>query len=222
MTLLAAFQTLLYRYTGQTNIVVGTDVANRTHVETEALIGFFINLLALRIDLSGSPIFRNVLHRVREMVVGAYMHQELPFEMLVERLRLERRTNQIPLVQVLFVLQNTPRPSGKLPGVIFESANNGVTMSKFDLALFMQEASHGIGGVVTYSTDLFEERTIATLISRFEVLLHNIVANPATSVDMFDIYTDAEKVGQLKEKQGRRKFTARNLKAVKGKEIDVL
>src|SRR3989440_8015725 len=108
MTLLAAFQTLLARYTAQTDIVVGTDIANRTHVETEALIGFFINVLVLRSEVSGTSTFRELLSRVREMVLGAYTHQETPFEMLVERLQPQHSLDRMPLVQVLFVLQNMP------------------------------------------------------------------------------------------------------------------
>ncbi|HJT57930.1 MAG TPA: condensation domain-containing protein, partial [Ktedonobacteraceae bacterium] len=167
MTLLAAFQTLLARYTGRTDVVVGTDIANRTHLETEPLIGFFVNLLALRTDLSGNPAFRKVMYRVREMVLGAYAHQDVPFEMLVENLRLERRLNQTPLVQILFVLQNVPPSRSGLLDVTLKPFKAETTTAKFDLAVFLFEEPEGLRGTVNYSTDLFEADTIATMMSRF-------------------------------------------------------
>ena len=111
MTLLAAFQTLLHRYTGQDDIVVGSLIANRSHVATEALIGFFVNTVVLRTDCSGDPRFQELLARVREVTLGAYSHRELPFEKLLEELRPPRDLSQTPLFQVLFVLQNAPDPS---------------------------------------------------------------------------------------------------------------
>ena len=221
MTLLAAFQVLLYRYTGQTDIVVGTDIANRTRVETEALIGFFVNLLVLRSDLSGTPAFRTVLRQVREMVLGAYAHQDIPFEMLVENLRLERRLNQTPLIQVLFVLQNVLSSQTGLPGITLSSLRSETTTAKFDVALFMQESPQGLHGAVTYSTDLFEANTIATLMNRFEVLLHNIVAYPDTPIDALEFYIEAEKVQQVKAKEERLGASRRKLKMARGAGIDL-
>ena len=116
MTLLAGFQALLARYTGQPDVVVGADVANRNRAETEALIGFFVNMLVLRTDLSGEPRFRELVGRVREVCLGAYAHQEIPFEKLVEELRPERSLGRNPLFQVAFVLQNTPGGSCGCPG----------------------------------------------------------------------------------------------------------
>jgi non-ribosomal peptide synthetase component F len=218
MLLLAAFQTLLYRYTGQTDIVVGTDMANRTHVETEALIGFFINLLVLRNDLSGAPSFREVLRRTREMVLGAYSHQDTPFEMLVERLLPAQSPNRMPLVQVLFVLQNQPSPYAQLPNLVVSHFAGAETMTaKFELALFMQEWSGGLRGVVKYSSDLFEASSIATMMGRFEVLLRHIVAHPDTPIDVLDFYTDAEKTRQIEQQ----KKTLHKLKVTKGKEVNL-
>jgi amino acid adenylation domain-containing protein len=217
MTLLAAFQTLLARHTGQSDIVVGTDIANRTHVETEALIGFFINLLVLRTDMSGTPTFRELLGRVREMVLTAYAHQDTPFEMLVERLQPEHSLDRMPLVQVLFVLQNIPLSHSDLSGVTLRPFGNGTNTAKFDLAVFLFEGTQGLHGGVTYSTDLFEARTIATMMSRFEVLLHTIAANPDTPIAALEIYTEAEKARQI-ERLGS---TRRKLKTAKGKEIDL-
>jgi non-ribosomal peptide synthetase component F len=111
MTLLAAFQTLLQRYTGQTDLVIGTPIANRTRLETEALIGFFVNTLALRVDLQGNPSFRELLARVREVTLGAYAHQDLPFDRLVDELHAPRDLSRTPLFQVMFALQNAPMPT---------------------------------------------------------------------------------------------------------------
>ena len=117
MTLLAAFQILLYRYTGQEDMVVGTPIANRTRTEMEGLIGFFVNTLVLRTDLSGDPTFRELLRRVRSTCLEAYAHQDLPFEKLVEELHPERNLNRTPLFQVMFVLQNTPQEAIELAGL---------------------------------------------------------------------------------------------------------
>ena len=116
MTLLAAFQTLLCRYSGQEDIVVGIRIANRNRAEIEGLIGFFVNTLVLRTDLSGDPPFRQLLGRVREVCLGAYAHQDLPFEKLVEQLQPERDLSRQPLFQVFLVLQNTPQPRLSCPG----------------------------------------------------------------------------------------------------------
>ncbi|MFL5653191.1 MAG: amino acid adenylation domain-containing protein, partial [Ktedonobacteraceae bacterium] len=217
MTLLAAFQALLAPYTGQSDIVVGTDIANRTRVETEALIGFFINLLVLRTDVSGTPTFRELLGRVREMLLVAYAHQDTPFEMLVERLQPQHSLDRMPLVQVLFVLQNMPLSHSDLSGVTLRPFGNGTSTAKFDLAVFLFEGTQGLHGGVTYSTDLFEARTIATMMSRFEVLLHNIAANPDTPIDALEIYTETEKARQIERLGSAR----RKLKTAKGKEIDL-
>ena len=130
MALLAGFQALLSRYSGEEQIVVGTDLANRTMSETEPLIGFFINLLALRTDLSGNPTFREVLTRVREVTLGAYAHQDMPFDKLVEELQPERSLSHNPLVQVLFVMQNIPKLNRELPGLELLPFEMPITRSK--------------------------------------------------------------------------------------------
>ena len=155
MTLLAAWQTLLHRYTGQNEIVVGTDIANRNRSEIESLIGFFTNQLVLRADFSGNPTFKELLRRVREVTLGAYAHQDLPFEKLVEVLQLERMLDRNPLFQVMFVFQNTPMQDLELPGLSMRTLEIDEGTTAFDLTLTMEETDEGIRGSMRYSTDLF-------------------------------------------------------------------
>ena len=202
MTLLAAFQTLLSRYTKQDDIIVGTDVANRTRIETERLIGFFVNILVMRTDLSGNPTFRELLGRVREVALGAYAHQDLPFEKLVEELRPERDVRRNPLVQVLFVMQNAPRQSLKLPGLTTRSFEISSETSRFDLALFVTEADQSLTGSWVYSTDLFERATVEQMSGHFETLLRSIVAQPNAKLNTLEMLTESEKAQETI--QGRR------------------
>jgi amino acid adenylation domain-containing protein len=218
MTLLAAFQTLLYRSTGQADIIIGTDVANRTHLKTEDLIGFFVNLLTLRTNLSGAPTFRQVLRSVREMVLAAYSHQDLPFEMLVEHLRLERKKNRTPLIQALFVLQNTPGSLKQFADITTESLQRKVTV-KFDFTLFMYEGSDGLGGTMVYSTDLFNKVTIEMLMQRFEMLLHSCVEALDTSIEALDISTAVEKAEQTRFERAVYAASREDLRMSKGEEI---
>jgi hypothetical protein len=221
IALLAAFQTLLYRYTGQTDIVVGTDIANRTSIETEALIGFFVNVLVLRADFTGTPGFRKVLRQIHHSVLDAYAHQEVPFDVLVDHLQLERKRGQTPLVNVLFVMQNVSMPTIELPGLSLAPVQSEITTSKFDLAVFMQEGPAGLQGSVVYSIDLFDEQTIISMLRRFEVLLQSIVTNPDTPVDVLEISTDDEKHGKELEKKTRREKEINRLKGSKSKGIHI-
>jgi amino acid adenylation domain-containing protein len=192
MTLLAAFQTLLYRYTHQEDIAVGSPIANRNRSEIEGLIGFFVNSLVLRTDLSGNPTFRELLSRVREVTLGAYSHQDLPFEKLVEELHPERNLSQHPLFQVVFGFQNAPMSALEMPGLVPSFMNIELKKTRFDLELHLWkcsedfrslwgaewEHSEGIRGVMVYSTDLFEKPTITRMLESFKTLLSGIVANP--------------------------------------------
>src|SRR5262249_38872415 len=139
MTLLAAFQVLLCRYSGQEDVVVGTPVANRTSEEFEGLIGFLVNTLALRADLSGNPTFRELVRRVREVTLGAYVNQDVPFEKLVEELRPERNLSGSPLFNVTFALQNAEEGTLQLPGLTLSPLNSEEGASRFDLILDMFE-----------------------------------------------------------------------------------
>ncbi|WP_437997980.1 amino acid adenylation domain-containing protein [Sorangium sp. So ce185] len=175
MTLLAAFKVLLFRRTGQTDLLVGTDVANRSRVETEGLIGFFVNLLVLRTDLGGQPSFLELLRRVREVTLDAYAHQDLPFEQVVEAVRPARDPGRHPLVQTLFVLQNTPRTNIDLPGVRFSAVDLDWKMSRFDLGVFAEETEEGLRAQWTYRADLFEPSTIEGMATELVALLRAIV-----------------------------------------------
>ena len=178
MTLLAAFETLLYRYTGQTDICVGTPVANRNRSEIEGLIGFFVNTLVLRTDVSGNPTFEDILYLVREVALGAYAHQDLPFEQLVEQLQPVRSLSYTPLFQVMFALQNAPMPSLELPNLTLNPLATESATAKFDLTLSVESTEQGLVGSWEYNTDLFDAATITRMAGHFQTLLEGIVANP--------------------------------------------
>ncbi|MFL9458798.1 amino acid adenylation domain-containing protein [Tolypothrix bouteillei VB521301_2] len=167
MTLLAAFDTLLYRYTGQADILVGSPIANRHHSEIEGLIGFFVNTLVLRTDLSGNPSFNELLTRIRSMALSAYAHQDLPFEMLVEALQPERDLSHTPLFQVMFALQNAPTSVAELTGLEVSLLPIATATTKFDLTLSMESTPAGLVGEWEYNTDLFERSTIERMSGHF-------------------------------------------------------
>ncbi|MFB2922991.1 amino acid adenylation domain-containing protein [Aerosakkonema funiforme] len=202
MTLLAVFQILLYRYTQQEDIAVGSPIANRNRSEIEGLIGFFVNSLVLRTDLSGNPTFREVLMRVKEVTLGAYAHQDLPFEKLVEELHPERNLNQNPLFQVVFALQNAPMSPLELPDLMLSSLPFDTETTRFDLEFHLWEPSpnnklwvdsaEGISGFVIYSTDLFDESTINRMWGHFQNLLESIVSNPEQAIAELPLLTESE------------------------------
>src|SRR5262249_35230628 len=155
MTLLAAFNTFLYRHTGQEDILVGSPIADRHRAETEGLIGFFVNTVVLRTQLSGCLTFRELLGRVRQVCLGAYAHQDLPFEKLVETLRPTRHLGSAPLLQVMFALRRAPRPTPALPGMTVRSLLVENEAAKFDLTLAVQEEAESLRVILEYNTDLF-------------------------------------------------------------------
>lgn len=203
MTLLAGFQVLLQRYTHQDDIVVGTDVANRNRAETDPLIGFFVNLLVLRTDLSENPSFRELLKRVREVALGAYAHQDLPFDKLVDALQPKRKSSHTPLFQVLFVLQNAPMPPLELPGLTLSLLEVDNEIARFDLVLFLTETDQGIEGKWQYHADLFEAATINRMSGQLETLLKNIVAQPDARINTLEMITETEKEQQAVKKQNK-------------------
>jgi amino acid adenylation domain-containing protein/non-ribosomal peptide synthase protein (TIGR01720 family) len=191
MTLLAAFQTLLYRYTGQTDICVGTPHANRSRSEIDSLIGFFVNTLVLRTCLSGNPSFEDVLSRVRNVALLAYAHQDLPFEKLVEELKLERDLSYTPLVQVMLGL-DVPMPQTQMDGLTVSPLAVETATAKFDLTLSLENTPSGLIGTWKYNTDLFDAATIARMTRHFQTLLEGIVANPQQKVSALPLLTERE------------------------------
>jgi amino acid adenylation domain-containing protein len=190
MTLLAAFDTLLYRYSGQSDILVGTPIANRNQSEIEGLIGFFVNTLVMRTDLSGNPSFNELLGSVRLMTMAAYSHQDLPFEMLVEALQPERDLSYTPLFQVMFSLQN--QTDVDLTGLTVNRLQIDRKTSKFDLTLSMENTANGLAGVWEYNTDLFDASTIERMTSHWITLLEAIVANPQERIAQLPLLSEVE------------------------------
>ncbi|MGL5132597.1 MAG: condensation domain-containing protein, partial [Planktothrix sp.] len=214
MTLIATFQTLLYRYTHQTDIVIGSPIANRNRSEIENLIGFFVNTLVLRTDFSDNPTFKEILGRVKEVTLGAYSHQDLPFEKLVEELKPERNLAQNPLFQVVFGYENSPMTALDLPDLTVSSLNYELKTTRFDLEFHLWKCSEGfrslwggdrwqysqgIRGVVVYNTDLFDADTVNRMIEHFKILLNQIINNPNEKVDNLSILTQAEQDQLLQE-----------------------
>jgi len=193
MTLLAAFQVLLNRYSGQEDICVGTPVAGRGRPETESLIGFFVNTLVLRTRLSGELSFRALLQRVRESTLGAFAHQELPFEKLVDALQPARDLSRSPLFQVMFTLQSNLLPNLKMQDISVSRLPAENEASKFDLTLFLTETEEGMEGTFEYSTDLFEPATLTRMASHLGTLLQAIVSNPDCSLRELPLLSDSER-----------------------------
>lgn len=202
MVMLSAFKILLFRYTGQCDVIVGTPVAGRHLSEIESLIGFFINTLVLRTDLGGNPTVQEVLARVRETMLGAYTHQEFPFEKLVEELRPERRLSRNPLFQVMFAFQNVPFPALTLQGL----APAHLTVEKvdtqtanFDITLALTEVPEGISAFCEYNTALFRATTIERLLHHYAVVLAELVESPLKRLTEVNVLTERERRQILQE-----------------------
>ncbi|HEY0606192.1 MAG TPA: condensation domain-containing protein, partial [Herpetosiphonaceae bacterium] len=193
MTLLAAFNVLMARYSGQDDILVGSPIAGRQRVETENMIGFFANTLVLRTRLGGNPAFRDVLKSVRETMQGAHAHQDVPFEQLVEILHPERDMSRNPLFQVMFVLQNTPPAALTLPGITISAISLQSSTAKFDIWLSMEERGDELFANVEYNTDLFEAATIRRMQGHFLTLLATVVADAAAPILDLPLLTEAER-----------------------------
>ncbi|MDQ1592736.1 MAG: hypothetical protein QOG71_3363 [Pyrinomonadaceae bacterium] len=193
MTLLAAFQTLLQRYTGEDDITTGTPVANRNHEQIEGLVGFFVNTLVLRTDLTDDPTFTELLRRVREVALDAYAHQDVPFEKLVEELQPARDLSHAPLFQVMFVLQNAPVHALELAGLKLDPLPLAGDGAKFDLTLSMEETGEGLKGLFEYNRDLFDEAAMGRLISHFRNLLEAVAADPARRLSELQLLDEDER-----------------------------
>jgi len=193
MTLLAAFKVLLFRYTGECDIVVGAPIAGRNRVETEGLIGLFVNSLALRTDLSGNPTFRELLGRVKQVAFDAYAHQDVPFEKVVEELNPVRDVSQTPIFQVMFGLQNAPRSAPQLSNLAVTRVAVDTHTAKFDLTLLMTETADGLSGWFEYSADLFDALTVERLQLHFENLLTSVTLNPDGRIANLSFMTPQER-----------------------------
>ncbi|HEX2091321.1 MAG TPA: amino acid adenylation domain-containing protein, partial [Longimicrobiaceae bacterium] len=199
MTLLAVWQALLSRWSGEEDVVVGTPIAGRTRVETEGLLGFFVNTLALRTDLSGDPTFAELLRRVREGTLGAYQHQEVPFERLVEELGVKRSLTHSPLFQVMFSLQNAPAGELRLGGLVAEPIPEGRETARFDLSLGLTETEGTLEGALVYRADLFDPATIDRMLQHLATLLEAVVRDPARGVGEAEVLPAAERARLLAE-----------------------
>ena len=198
VTLLTAFTALLYRYTNQDDVRLGTPIAGRSRREIEGLIGFFVNTLVMKADLIDDPTFRELLAQVREFALGAYSHQDLPFEMLVEALQPERDMSHPPLFQVMFSLQNAPAETWELPGLTVHNLPVHSGTAKFDLSLILYEKAlegdeYVLGGTMEYDSDLFEASTIERMMGHFQVLIESIITEPDTPIQEIKLLTDDER-----------------------------
>ena len=193
MTMLAAFKVLLYRYSSQEDICVGTPVAGRNQRELEGLIGFFVNTLALRSQLKGNMTFIELLHEIKAMTLEAYAHQEVPFETVVDAVVKERDMSRNPLFQVMFGLQNTPEiPELKLGELSLSVEAHEHSTSKFDIAFLIKETSSGIHGTVEYCIDLYREETISRMLNHYINLLQSIAASPQEQIGYLAMLSGAE------------------------------
>jgi len=211
MTLLAGFQLLLSRWSGQDEVVVGAPIAGRTQLETEGLIGFFVNTLVLRSSVSGNPSVRELLQRVREVCLGAYAHQDVPFEKLVEELQPERQLARAPLFQVKLVLQNTPVDVLELPDLQLRPLRQETNTAKLDMILTLAEGTDRISGQLEYNTDLFDAAWIEQMMGRFSRLLQSIVDRPDSLLDELEFLTEPERLQQSSRRREREEIAMSKL-----------
>ena len=193
MTLLAAFHTLLHRYTGQTDLVVGTPIAGRTRAELEPLIGFFVNMLVLRTNVAGDPSFRTLLRQVRQVAIDAFAHQDVPFEKLVEALQPLRDPSRNPLFQVVFAFQNAPGWSVTVCNLAVTIVDPPKRATRFDLEVHVREQDGGLRALFFYNTALFAPDTIGRFAAHFHTLLEAIAGNPDQALSHVPLLTPAER-----------------------------
>jgi amino acid adenylation domain-containing protein len=196
MILMASLNALLYRYTGQEDLVVGTPVANRNRMEIEPLIGFLLNILVIRTDLSGEPTFQDLLRKVKDGSLAAFANQDYPFEMLVDRLQPERDMSRSPLFQVIFDLQDATQQKLDLPGLEITPVKIDTGTTKYDLAVSMEDHGTHLSGYVNYNTDLFNKETIQRLLEHFERILQAVVIHPEVKISKIPLLgkADSEKI----------------------------
>jgi natural product biosynthesis luciferase-like monooxygenase protein len=193
MALLGAFSILLSRYSGQDDFVIGTDIANRNRLETEDVVGCFVNLLPLRMTLAGDPTFRDYIQLIRKQTLDAYMHQDVPFDHLIRALRPERKLTSTPLVQVLFVLQNAPLPALETPELKMEMVPIYMETAEFELILSVDDGPEAYTGTFGYSTDLFKRERIGSMISHLQTLLDQLVSGPERRLSSFSLFSQKDR-----------------------------
>ncbi len=199
MTLLAAYGVLLHRYSDQDEVIIGTPIAGRTRVETEELIGLFVNTLPIRVDCGGRPTFQELLKRVRARALGAYEHQEVPFEKIVEEVQPERSLSRTPVFQTLFVLQNTPAPAMNVTGVRATKEEIDTGTAKFDLTMSITETGDQGEGLLEYDTDLFEHATVVRMARHYGMLLDEVLESAGRRISEYSILTPHERHQVLRE-----------------------
>jgi len=220
MTLLACLNTLLHFYSGERDIVIGTDVANRNRAETESLIGFFINELALRTDLSGDPTFRELLARIREVTLGAYSHQDMPFDRLIDALKIERSPAHHPLFQVCFVFQNLPRTSIDVSSLTISNLPIENKVARFELVLRAWESGHGMRLMLEYNSDLFMPATITRLLDLFETLLGIVVHQPEAALSsLVEMLAQADRARLTDQGKALEEIGSKSLKKARRRAI---
>jgi acyl carrier protein len=213
MALLAAFQVLLHRYSGQEDIIVGADIANRNHAETEGLIGFFVNMLVLRTDLAGDPTVAELLERVRKIALDAYAHQDLPFEKIVAELQPDRSLSQNPLFQVVIVLQNMPTAEIQVPGIAIRPFTLPRHWAKFDLILTLEDAGGRLVASIEYNTDLFRSQTIVRMLEQYNRVLVAIMGDSSRKLSSIPVLSEQE-VGLWAQSSMGERLTRKDLESI--------
>ena len=219
MTMLAAFKVLLYSYTSQEDIVIGCPISGRTRTETEGLIGYFINALALRTDLSGNPTFLTLLARVKEITLDAYANQDVPLEMLLEKLPLERYPNRMPVFQVIFNFQNKAMPALELGGMTVDLLKVERDTAKYDLTLYVAATGEEMQASMVYNTDLFDAGTISVMLDRYKALLGSLVARPDDRLNSINFLSADEKRERVLNHQKRESDNLKKLVGMRRKTV---
>jgi amino acid adenylation domain-containing protein len=223
MTLLAAFQVLLHYHTKQDDLSIGSNIAGRNRLETEGLIGFFINLLVMHTRISGDPTFRELLAGARATALGAYAYQDVPFDRVVEELQPRREPNRTPLVQVVFDFVSNPLPTPQLPGLALQTLPFGEHYGKFDLVLNIAVKDQELEGALQYDTDLFDSSTIIRLLHHFELVLRAVVENPNLKLSALkEVLAAADAQQQRTERAGFRETRRRMLRDARQKDVPIL
>jgi acyl carrier protein len=221
MTMFAAFNVLLNRYTQQEDIILGTAIANRNRIETEHLIGLFVNMLALRIDISGDPTFLELLRRVRQVTLDAYAHQDLPLDKIIEELRPERKLEKSPLFQVAFGIQIAPLAPVSLPDLTLAPVDFDLESVKFDLTVWIAERGEQLSATWTYRTDLFEESAIKTMHRHFSALLRSVIEAPDARLSTLEMLTPEEQIERTQKKRDLKRDNFKRFQSARPKVVAI-